>query len=85
MTIKLLMVSVGTFLFQSPVGSDFNIWTQIDKFGWPTVLSVLLLWFFWDRQKKADLERNALIQQSNLLTQQLIKEVRDGNSCKFEK
>lgn len=84
------------FIEGTTIGGDFNIFSILDKYGYPTAFLVVVLLILMNRQKKADAdaktqkeaadkERNDLIAQNNRLTVQLIDAVKAGNACKFEK
>jgi hypothetical protein len=81
-----LMVAYASFGFLlDGVVNSVDFWALMDKYGFPTAALTVTIWFIWNRQKKADDERNSLMVQNNLLTQQLIDEVKKANSCNYPK
>lgn len=63
------------------VGS-FNIFAIIDKYGYPTLVSIVIYIIFSRQKKVADDERNGLMAQNNILTNEVLRAIRDGE-CKF--
>ncbi len=82
----------GLLLQVNPTPLDLP--AVLDRYGYPTAILCVVLWFVWNRQKKADKdswerqqaadkERNDLINRNNALTVQLIEVVKQGNACHF--
>jgi len=81
-SLSLVAVSSALAMLQSAL-SNADIWTVLDKYGFPTAMLTITVLFIWNRQKKADSDRNDLISRNNELTQQLINAVKAGNACKY--
>src|SRR3954464_13358802 len=78
-----ITTSVSIFTLMQTTLFDQSIWQVLDKYGYPTAMLALAIWFIWNRQKKADGDRNDLISRNNELTRELITAVRTANACNF--
>lgn len=80
--VALTTVAGAYTAFQTAIGS-YDIWAVLDKYGFPTAMLTVVVLFIWNRQKKADGERNELISQNSELVREVINAVKASNACKF--
>lgn len=84
----LVIFTVFTWLAYQTVqlaAGSIDLFGIVDKYGYPTAVSIVAFWWFSRQSKIQAGERNDLIARNNDLTQQLIAVVEKGPLCKFEK
>jgi hypothetical protein len=72
----ILTLSTVVFLFQ---GSGLDIFTILDKYGFPTAVLAVAILFIWNRQKRSDADAAAQRQETN----DLIRKLLEQKECKF--
>lgn len=85
---SLVVLTAFTWLAYQTVqvaAGTIDIFGIIDKYGYPTAVSIAAFWWFSRQSKLQAGERNELIARNNDLTTQLISAVEKGPLCKFEK
>ncbi len=78
------LMSVTTFAF-ADLFSNADIWDKIERFGLPTVLLLIVVYFAHRQNEKRMSEQREFWADNNSYLRMLIKETRANNPCKFEK
>ncbi len=63
---------------------SFDLFAIVDKYGYPTAVSLIAFAYFSRQNTKQSDERNKLIKQNNDLTERLLESLEKKRECKYD-